>query len=498
VSNAGVSVPGLQSLVSKLEGTFKAVQLEKERKEKEINARSLVMQLEKERRENEENAAAAGVLDLNDDEMVMGLPLMPDGSPMLQQQQQPKEIATEQQKKTTEIPFLEQSLETELRHMVADKLPKKFPNSAQFNQTSATEETKVSWRQLDFDTMFQKLVDFKAEKGHPSPPVKHPELGRWVSELRLNKKMLREKGVEYEPELSMEEDDKHTLAAAVAMQRDRGEESISTQSQQQQKDSANSPIDTTATGNASYTRNNINTILAQSCVTRLDSIGFTWAVLPVRVTWEQRLEELRTFKERHGRFPSNKEGTIGNWLKGQRKLYTKKDADFMANRCAKLEELGVPLRQRKYTALSWDDRFQQLVGLSFVTIVLVGFSFLFIYEILCGLNLNQVEFGRVNRHFKVPNPAPDNGDAILEDPNSGAADANRFYKFTQKIHTEYRALQRGVPSTMLTEERIAQLQNIGFEFSTKADKTVPDLDWSTRIQQLEAFLSEMGHLRVDP
>ena len=51
---------------------------------------------------------------------------------------------------------------------------------------------------------------------------------------------------------------------------------------------------------------------------------------------------------------------------------------------------------------------------------------------------------------------------------------------------------------MLTEEWVAQLQNVGFELLTKLDRSVPDLDWSTRIQQLETFQSEMGHLRVDP
>lgn len=109
-----------------------------------------------------------------------------------------------------------------------------------------------------------------------------------------------------------------------------------------------------------------------------------------------------------------------------------------------------------------------------------------------------MEFGRVNRHFNVPNP--DNGlDNTIIDPSSAAADAKRFYKFVLKLNTDYRALQRGIPSTVLTEERIEQLLNIGFEFSTKpAQKTVPDLDWNTRIQQLEAFSSEMGHLRVDP
>ena len=55
-------------------------------------------------------------------------------------------------------------------------------------------------------------------------------------------------------------------------------------------------------------------------------------------------------------------------------------------------------------------------------------------------------------------------------------------------------MQRGVPSTFLIEERISQLRNVGFEFSLKNGKVVPVLDWSSRIQQLEAFHSEMGHM----
>ena len=47
----------------------------------------------------------------------------------------------------------------------------------------------------------------------------------------------------------------------------------------------------------------------------------------------------------------------------------------MAKKAPQFEAIGLPLRQRHYTALTWDDRFQQLV-----------------------------EFGRVNRHFNVPNP----------------------------------------------------------------------------------------------
>lgn len=119
-------------------------------------------------------------------------------------------------------------------------------------------------------------------------------------------------------------------------------------------------------------------------------------------------------------------------------------------------------------AMSWDDRFQQLV-----------------------------EYGRVNRHFNVPKEFNDTNRGIVM--NSDAAEQNRFHKFVSKLHTEYRAIQRGATSTMLNEERIAQLRNIGFEFSAKADKkSIPEVDWPTRLQHLESFKTEMGHLKIDP
>ena len=99
--------------------------------------------------------------------------------------------------------------------------------------------------------------------------------------------------------------------------------------------------------------------------------------------------------------------------------------------------------------------------------------------------------------------APDDPMAVAvegeqNDAHDDPIDKNQTLPPPTIIQTEYRPLQRGVPSTMLTEERVAQLQNVGFEFSTKLDMSVPDLDWSTRIHQLEAFQYEMGHLRVDP
>lgn len=113
----------------------------------------------------------------------------------------------------------------------------------------------------------------------------------------------------------------------------------------------------------------------------------------------------------------------------------------------------------------------------------------------------QVEYGRVNGHFIVANP--DAEENFAREPVTDIAESRRFYKFVSRIQNEYQMWKKGKPVTMLNEDRIAQLNNIGFEFSISGyrkykEREVPELDWVTRMQQMEAFQSEMGHLKVDP
>lgn len=62
------------------------------------------------------------------------------------------------------------------------------------------------------------------------------------------------------------------------------------------------------------------------------------------------------------------------------------------------------LRQRHYTALSWNDRFQQLVRVVY-TYVIVCIPFSSVPR-MQKHRFNQVEYGRVNRHFRVPVRCP--------------------------------------------------------------------------------------------
>ena len=266
VSNAGVSVPALRSVVSKLEGAFRAVVVQQQ---------------------------SGGANKVHGGGEGAGLP------------------------------FLEQALQSELERKVRKTSP---GGGNDDDDDDDDDEIKLHWRSLTFDTLYHKLVEFKEKKGHASPLMRHPVLGRWVAELRAAKKGLRDRGLEYEEEEKEKEKEKHhnddTLMSANGVSTDDREES------------SNDPPSLLLS--SKKPKKNGITYLSQSRVQRLDAISFAWTVLSPRVTWDERLEELKQFRQREGRFPTTKEGAIGNWLKAQRKLYTKNDADFMMNKCPKV------------------------------------------------------------------------------------------------------------------------------------------------------------------
>ena len=60
-------------------------------------------------------------------------------------------------------------------------------------------------------------------------------------------------------------------------------------------------------------------LLNQHRIDLLDSIGFTWTI---NVTWEDRFEELKQYKETHGDCcVPQKHGTLGTWTSNQRSQY---------------------------------------------------------------------------------------------------------------------------------------------------------------------------------
>jgi len=294
VSNAGINVLSLKGMINKMENAFKVLQ-----DMKDAGGESLAMK---------DNVAE---LAMNDNEVDSGMNV--------------DDIQLPKQKKT--LPYLETALEYELNTRASALSTSLSTTTAQGTKKQST-ESKISWRTLNFDILYQKLVDFKNDKGHVSPPFKHPELGRWVSELRSNKKMLRERGLEFEPPLIQVDGDRTTPVATATV--GKTEETPPTGETGQQPPKKKQKRERKSTPPTS------NTYLSQVRVQQLDSIEFIWSIITNRATWDERFEELKQFKVSNGRWPTTKEGTIGNWLKNQRKLFSKEDVDFMTNKKSKV------------------------------------------------------------------------------------------------------------------------------------------------------------------
>lgn len=63
--------------------------------------------------------------------------------------------------------------------------------------------------------------------------------------------------------------------------------------------------------------------------------------------------------------------------------------------------------------------------------------------------------------------------------------------FVNRQRTEYRKMQQGV-QTSLTEERIQDLNTLGFKWAIRVSRT----PWEQRLKELKIFKAEYGHCNV--
>ena len=76
----------------------------------------------------------------------------------------------------------------------------------------------------------------------------------------------------------------------------------------------------------------------------------------------------------------------------------------------------------------------------------------------------QVEFGHRHGHYNVQSPFPDDYPGDIEDQNAENVEEHRFAKWVKRIHAEYRSYATGKEGRMLTDARVMQLREIGFQF----------------------------------
>mmetsp|Transcript_20231 Transcript_20231/g.35972 ORF Transcript_20231/g.35972 Transcript_20231/m.35972 type:complete len:774 (-) Transcript_20231:96-2417(-) len=364
----------------------------------------------------------------------------------------------------TPVPLLEESLLHEMSNLAALEEETRKKNKAKIKAESTLKKNS-SGEALDFDSMYEKLVAYKEEHGHPNVPVKYQkdvQLGSWVSGLRTKKKAYDKDGdvMDLEDEGWSLDNEEEVVKEEVVANNDTT------------NNDSNTP--TTPIANQKY----LNT----ERISRLESLGFSWSMAKPKAkpkSWDERLDELKQWREDHGTYKVPRGESLGEWLHNQRTLYGKRDTKFMTKKAPRLEEIGYTFDVRENNSVSWDDRFQQLV-----------------------------EYHQEHGNFEVPWPVSEEDDGI-GDGDVGNSDETvekyKFYKWVARLHNEYRAYEKGTHSK-LNAERVDKLKNVNFQFkgpksrgrpSTSNYALVPKISWEKRIQQLESFKADTGHLDID-
>ncbi len=220
----------------------------------------------------------------------------------------------------------------------------------------------------------------------------------------------------------------------------------------------------------------------------LNKLGFTWALRESHVSWEDRYEELKEFKDTNGelvlfllylfcvilclvslillrRSSFNNEGhcnvpkqypknpALGYWVNEQRSQYRrfvdKKPSYMTEDKIQALKEIGFKWSMREVGngTSNWDDWLKQL------------------------------------RAYKDEHGDTDVSLKYAKNPSLGA--------FVNRQRTEYRKMQQGAQSS-LTEERIKSLDELGFKWQMRVSRT----PWEQRLKELREFKEVHGHCNV--
>jgi hypothetical protein len=204
--------------------------------------------------------------------------------------------------------------------------------------------------------------------------------------------------------------------------------------------------------------------ITEARIAQLNSIGFEWS-LKGRDTWQHNFELLCAFQRKNGHCQVPKGYTVdsvrlGSWVSRQRRYYRNfiqgKASPITEERISQLNSIGF---ERRPTGLLKDDCLWQHK-----------------FELLCA-------FQRKSGHCRVP--------------QSYTVDSVRLGLWVKHQRHFYQNYKRGMKrkGTSITEERIAQLNSIGFEWKLRAPPK-DDSTWQHKFERLCAFQRENGHCRV--
>jgi Helicase associated domain len=218
-----------------------------------------------------------------------------------------------------------------------------------------------------------------------------------------------------------------------------------------------------------------------------------------RMPWEERLQQLRDYKAKHGdllipiRFKENPSlGKFVHNTREQYKLFQKPPSNSKTKRCSltaervrQLEELGFlwSTERTKHQKEDWEARLQQLRdykakhGGKFHRLVVLFYAHTYPWKF--STNTNAIFSLIMDLDCLVPHGYP-------EDPS--------FAEWVHRQRTTHAHMlkedERHHHHNPLVEQRMKQLEDLGFHFTVHADK------WKEHFDELKRYNEIHGHCQV--
>jgi len=337
-------------------------------------------------------------------------------------------------------------------------------NKNQQKPTAAVFSKGKDQRGAQWISNFQKLVQYKELNGHCRVPqnyaVDDVNLGTWVSTQRQNyRKFLAGK---YSPMTQERIDQLNSIgfdwgAAQTGWEKSfeklvqfNGLHGHCQVPQNHSVDDVNLGIWVT-TQRQEYWKfqEGLHSTMTQERSDALSKIGFDWG--KQNIEWEAYFQMLQEFQEVHGHCQVPRDYSVnnyklGSWANTQRAQY-------------KIFKDG------KYSPMT-QERIDALEKIGFVWKLQIGWE--------AHFQLLQ-EFQRERGHCRVP--------------RTHSVDNVKLGRWVSNQRSAYKRFKDGQRSTM-TQERIDQLNSIGFDWSK------PQIGWEAQFRLLRGFQKENGHCQV--
>jgi len=287
-----------------------------------------------------------------------------------------------------------------------------------------------------WDKRLSELEIFKREHGHTNVPYSAGSLGQWVARQRNQYKLYTDGR-----KSSLNDSRIKDLKAMGFAWKSTGgmwhERVIELRAYKEKHGHCDVPrshptlgrwVNSQRTFYKNWKNGEENPGIDQTRVDQLEKIGFTWP--NPRIKWEDRIEELIQYKEKHGHFNVHRAtgGPLGKWVYKQRWEYSLlkrgEKSSMTPEKIEALERIGFTWTSRKQEI--WKDRLHELRA-----------------------------FQEENGHCNVPQKT-----------------GGRLGTWVGQQRFEYRKYKDGKKSIM-TEERINALEELGFQWDVPMGRPWP-------------------------